>query len=83
MQVKDCVLRTRKGMVVSGIEALSVALVLQTGRNVRRQVFNTAQAFQDRQSVLQPLLDLVGLCNLECHLCSQSVTRVGELDFKQ
>lgn len=58
--VKDCVLRARKGMVVSGIEALSIALLLQMGRNVRRQVFNTAQEFQNRQSVLQPLLDMVG-----------------------
>jgi hypothetical protein len=59
MQVKNCVLRARKGMVVSGIEALSIALLLQMGRNVRRQVFNTAQEFQNRQSVLQPLLDMV------------------------
>lgn len=61
MQVKDCVLRVRKGMVVSGIEALSVALLLQMGRNVRRQVFSTAQEYKDRQAVLQPLLDMVGL----------------------
>lgn len=65
MQVKDCVLRTRKGMVISGIEALSVAMLLQMGRTVWRQVFNTAQEFQDRQSGLQPLLDMVGLYNLE------------------
>ena len=65
MQVKDCVLRIRKSMVVSGIEALAIALVLQMGRNVRRQVLNTAQEFQDRQSLLQPLLDLVGIWVLE------------------
>lgn len=68
MQVKDCVLRTRKGMVVSGIEALSVAMLLQMGRNVRRQVFNTAQEHQDRQSGLQPLLEVVSFCNFKCFL---------------
>lgn len=60
VQVKDCILRIRKGMVVSGVEALAVAMLLQTSGNVRRQVSNTAQEFQDRQSVLEPIVDMVG-----------------------
>lgn len=46
---------------------------------MRRQSFNTAQEFQDRQSALQPLLDMVRLCNLEFlfHVeCAQLITRV-------
>lgn len=58
--VKDCILRIRKGMVVSGVEALAVAMLLQTSGNVRRQVSNTAQEFQDRQSVLEPIVDMLG-----------------------
>lgn len=57
--MKNCIVRARKGVNVSGLEALSVALLLQMGQSVRRSITNTVQEFQDREAVLEPLLDMV------------------------
>lgn len=57
--MKNSIVRARKGINVSGLEALSVALLLQMGQSVRRSITNTVQEFQERQAVLEPLLDMV------------------------